>query len=339
MSKAKKAEVGISAKSLDEVIKKCKIDTRVWEVESYSSKELANGEFLWTVYFKKKKYVVDWEAFKKDLISYAPTPEKISYPKEQGGLLWEYSAPDLHLCKLAHKEETGENYDYKIAKEVFNKTLNDALEKVKPYKIDKIIFPCGNDFLNSDTLNNTTTAGTPQDSDSRHFKMFREGYKLLISAILKLKKVAPVEVLIVLGNHSTVSEMHIGELLEVYFRNDPDVTVNNSAAPRKYIKHGVNLIGFVHGNLEKHNKLPLLMATEKPREWASATTKVWHLGHLHQQKIIQEDCGVIVEILPSLSGADAYHSRHGYIGNTRASMSFLYDKKKGLVARFYHTLA
>jgi hypothetical protein len=255
MSKAKKAEIGINAKSLDEVIKKCKIDTRVWEVESYSSKELANGEFLWTVYFKKKKYVVDWEAFKKDLISYAPTPEKVSYPKEQGGLLWEYSAPDLHLCKLAHKEETGENYDYKIAKEVFNKTLNDALEKVKPYKIDKIIFPCGNDFLNSDTLNNTTTAGTPQDSDSRHFKMFREGYKLLISAILKLKKVAPVEVLIVLGNHSTVSEMHIGELLEVYFRNDPDVTVNNSAAPRKYIKHGVNLIGFVHGNLEKHNKL------------------------------------------------------------------------------------
>lgn len=331
----KKTETNIRAKSLEDAVKQCNVNILVWEVDTFSTKELSSGEYLFTIYFKRRKPLIDWDLFKKDLIEYAPSFEKKVYPNKKDSLLWEFSVPDAHINKFSWREECGENYDIKIAARLYRKTVDDALNRIKAFNVEKIIFPVGNDYLHFDNLESTTTAGTPQDGDSRHLKMFREGYKILIETILKLQEVAPVEVISVLGNHSTVSEMHIAELLSIYFRNNPQVKVDTSAFPRKYIKYGVNLIGFAHGNLEKHIKLPLIMATERPKDWATSTTKIWHLGHLHQQRIM-EDCGVIIEILPSISATDSWHSKKGYIGNTRAGMSFLYDKQYGLVARFYH---
>lgn len=341
MSKAKvaaakeKTFTQVKAVSLEDAVKNCKIDTNSWEVDTFNVKELSSGDWLYTIHFKKKKFVIDWVQFKKELISLAPQVPKINYKKENG-LLWEYSCPDAHLAKLCWEEETGTNYNLKEGVRLYRKCVDDAISKIKNYKIEKIIFPIGNDYLHTDTLTNTTTAGTPQDSDTRHLKMFREGYKLLIETIKKLEQIAAVHVMVVVGNHSNLAELHIGELLSIYFENNPNVTVDNSATPRKYYKYGKTLLGFVHGNLEKHIRLPIIMAKENPRDWATTTEHLWRLGHRHTMNLLQEECGVQIEMLPSISGIDGWHVKNGYIGNTRASLSFLYDKELGLQYKFYH---
>ena len=51
--------------------------------------------------------------------------------------------------------------------------------------------------------------GTRQDADSRFSRIFRDGRKLLVEAIEYLKTIAPVDVLVVVGNHDSNSMFHL----------------------------------------------------------------------------------------------------------------------------------
>ena len=170
----------VTGKSLEEVIKKCKIDLKKWDVESFSTKELSSGDYLWTVYFKhRKNEEFNIESFKKELLKYSPEVPKINY-KNNGKLLLEVAVWDHHLGKLAHFAETGDNYDLKIASALFRDAVDYTISQVTKYEIDKICLPVGQDFLNSDNLRQETTAGTRQDNDSRFSKIFTTGRKLLV---------------------------------------------------------------------------------------------------------------------------------------------------------------
>jgi hypothetical protein len=70
------------------------------------------------------------------------------------------------------------------------------------------------------------------------------------------------------GNHDYERNFYLGDSLEGWFYNNPNVTVDNSANPRKYYKYGQVLIGYTHGNEEKVTDLPLIMAHERSTDWA-----------------------------------------------------------------------
>src|SRR5690606_36216509 len=105
--------------------------------------------------------------------------------------------------------ETGENYDYKIAKKRFFFVLNVIIERVKGRDgIEKIVFPVGSDFFNFDTLDGTTTIGTKQDNDLRWQKLFAVGVEILIKAIDMLTEIAPVEAFLIPGNHDKMTSFY-----------------------------------------------------------------------------------------------------------------------------------
>jgi hypothetical protein len=123
------------------------------------------------------------------------------------------------------------------------------------------------------------------------------------------------------------------------FRNSDRVHVDFSPTTRKYHRYGVNLIGFAHGCDEKIPDLPLIMATERPRDWAETTTREFHVGHVHHSKRlssrdIDSKMGVRVRTLQSLTPPDAWHYRCGFIGSTRAAEAFLWSRERGFVANF-----
>ena len=197
--------------------------------------------------------------------------------------------------------------------------------------ISRILFPVGNDYLTIDSDSNETSAGTPQDVDSRFAKIYREGRKILVEAIEMLRRIAPVDVMVVPGNHDNQSMFHLGDALECWFHAHKDVKVFNEPISRKYYRFGKNLIGFCHGHLEKHDKLPNLAAQEEPALWAATTYREWHVGHTHHQSI-KEHMGTIVRVLPSLSGTDRYHHDHGYIGAKRIAQAILFNENTGVEA-------
>lgn len=258
--------------------------------------------------------------------------------------LLELSLPDLHIGKLSWEDETGENYDTKIAVQRYNESVEKLLDHVNHYKgeIERILLPIGNDLFNIDNKNNLTTAGTPQHVDSRWQQMFYKAKELKIKNINRLQEIAPVDVVMVSGNHDYQTVFYLGSVLEAYYRNTPNVTVNNNPTQRKYYEYGINLVGFTHGNEEKHQDLGLIMATEQPEKWARTKCRQFHLGHFHSRKTtkyldVQEFQGFTVRVLPSLSGTDAWHNSKGYM-SMKSAVAYLYDKTNGLVAEFSHNI-
>jgi hypothetical protein len=337
VSNKQEISVQSDSKSLESTLKACNVDLKVWDVDHYTIEESSKG-YNYKIYLKKKHpSMQDIKELAKELASFGPSSSPIKYKTKEGGMLLEFAPFDLHWGKLAWAEESGEDYDMKEATIALNKSIDYTLQAASKFNISKIIFPFGNDFFQIDNEQNTTTAGTRQDADSRFKKILREGRKIVIDTIEKLKKIAPVDVIIVTGNHGGLSEFMLGDLLEVKYQNDKNVTINNSAASRKYYQYGNTLIGYTHGDQEKITDLVGIMATESAQNWAQSKYRFWHLGHFHtmQTKELQ---GVRVEWLPSLSATDAWHKKKGYVNNTRGVVSSLYDKNMGMVHRIYFNL-
>lgn len=249
---------------------------------------------------------------------------------------------DLHIGKLSWDKETGEDYDIDIAVKRYNKAVSEIVNSIDMTQVEKILLPIGNDMLNIDNKQGTTTMGTPQSTDSRFGKMFRTAKRLMISTIDKLSALAPVDVIIVPGNHDEQTMFTLGEVLDAWYNNNKEVNVFNSPKLRKYYKYGKNMIMFTHGDKEKHQELGMIAATEEPNMWAETLFREVHVGHLHKSKVISytnvdEFQGFKVRILPSLSGTDAWHYSKGYMA-AKAATGFLWDKEKGLVSNHYFNI-
>jgi len=348
-------------KTTEQLIKAAKIDLNIWKVD----KKIANvwdvtmrgsdGEPLTAQNFQVKLWLSKirsddeqkaWDNFLNSIADSAPDLSYLQKPASKQGrkYMLEVSIPDLHIGKLAHEDEVGENYDTKIAVNRYTESVNKLLDHVSHYRneIEEILLPIGNDLLQIDKMEGTTTAGTKVDTDSRWQQMFMKAQELIISTINKLAAIAPVRVVMVAGNHDNQTIFYLGRVLEAYYRNTDLVSLDNSPFQRKYHRYGINLIGFTHGNEEKHQDLGLIMATEQPDLWAATRFRQIHLGHFHSRKTtkyvdVQEFQGFQVRILPSLSSSDKWHNTKGYI-SIKSAVAFLYDKENGMIGEFSHNV-
>lgn len=340
-------------KNEKDLAKECNIDLEKWSIKEWECKRynawIKNkaGEIesqpkysIWAKMILKtadNNLEIQKNLIIKELFSKSPKTEQFKIDKTfDKNHLYEISIPDLHCGKLSWAEESGENYDLKIASKAYRKAIDGLLSSVDIKCIKKILLPVGNDMVQVDSRRGETTAGTRVDSDSRYFKIVRTVKELIIENTLYLSAIAPVDIVIVSGNHDYETMWSIGEMLEAYFHNNPNVNVDNSASPRKYYKFGTNGFLYSHGNEEKHQELGLIFATEQPKLWQQCTTRVAKLGHFHKQKKISyvsvdEFQGFQVMILPSLSKSDFWHKSKGYMSK-QAAKGFLYHERDGLVA-------
>lgn len=242
---------------------------------------------------------------------------------------------DLHLGKRSWEEETGENYDLDIAVKRCKFALEKLISRIDCSKVERILLPTGNDMCHVDNKMGTTTAGTPVDADSRFGLMFKTAKELVIDTITRLSSIAPVDVVIVPGNHCEATIFTLGEVLSAWYRDDSRVTVNNSPKLRKYYQYGTSMIMLTHGDKEKHQELGLIAAHEESKMWSDTKFREVHLGHFHKSKSIayttgDEYPGFKVRILPSLSASDAWHYSQGYI-SMKGAKAFVWDKEEGLI--------
>lgn len=241
---------------------------------------------------------------------------------------------DAHVGKLAHHGEVGASYDYKIAKKRFMDVIQDIYARAQGRNITKILFIVGSDLFTFDTIFTTTTAGTPQDSDLRWQKLFAVVVEMLVEAIDLLATLAPVEALLVPGNHDKMTSYYSIKYLSAWYRDDEKVAVSEDIKTRKYVEFGKNLIGFSHGDKEG-KRLAQVMSIEQPAAWGRTKYREMHVGHFHSEKTIEQN-GVVVRNLSSITGTDAWHFERGFVGAIPKCQSFLWDKDKGL-REIWHT--
>jgi hypothetical protein len=276
------------------------------------------------------------KALMERMANYSPKyPTYPKLPKVTDPHLLEVSVFDVHFGKYAWKPESGDNYDLKIAESVYLDAVKELARKSASHPIERILFPVGQDFLHIDNVQGTTTGGTPQDSDSRYAKIFESATMACVQAIDYLATLAPVKVIWVPGNHDRTASYHVASNLAAWYRLNSRVTVDRSPTNRKYEAYGPVVLGFTHGDQERHADLPAIMLHEARELMAKARTLEIHLGHLHKAKEtrhVNTDThagGTRVRILPSLSGTDAWHYSKGYVGSMRAAEAYLWSKHSG----------
>lgn len=276
---------------------------------------------------------------------FAPNVKKIKYvPTGSGKFLLEIVLCDVHFGKLGWIGETGNmSYDTKIAAKRMTACvrahIGEALLTGK--NIERIVFVAGNDFFNADKdlPFSQTTKGTPQQDDLRWQKTFNKGWKLNVECIELCKEVAPVEVVVIPGNHDFQKSFYMGDVLHAWYRNDVNVQVHNGADPQKFIEYGNCLIGYCHNmNLKR---IKLLMQDKVPEAWGRTYFREWHLGDIHHPKLVElvhEDYqSLMIRWLKSLSGDDGWHNDKGF-RSIKGGESFLWDHKYGMTNNFHYNL-
>jgi len=273
------------------------------------------------------------EELVEDARKFAPKYPRVKYPKQKDGLLYEIAISDLHFGRLTWHSESGKDFDVRIAERDVHKVLDELLRYSTSHAISRILLPLGNDFFNVNSKTNTTVNGTLQQEDTRWQKTFKLGRELAVGMIDKCARIAPVDVLIVKGNHDEERTFYLGEALECWYNRNPNVSIDNGAKARKYYSFGSNLIGFTHGSSEKLERLPMLMTLEVPELWAASTHREFHTGHKHRKYETSEE-GITIRILRALAEVDAWTYEKGFIGSQRAAEGFMWHPTKGLVAQF-----
>lgn len=253
-------------------------------------------------------------------------PELYECTQESKNLLF-IPLADIHFGLMATLELSGEDYNTRIARKRVRYVVDKILEKVEGKQIDRIIFLIGNDGINADNLNGTTTNGTPQDNQLNWFETIRQFTDLMVETIDKLIKVAPVLAFFVPSNHDLHSMFGICETLKAYYRNCLSVTICNEATQRKYFRFGKNMIGFSHD--EKEKNVAKIMAAEQPKIWGETKFKYFMISHLHHE-IVKDDYGVDIRRLPTISGRSYWTNKCGFVGTKKQGQAFIFNENEGL---------
>ena len=263
---------------------------------------------------------------KEDLLDYIKTRSvkvpKVNYKKSKDPICYEISLPDIHYGKITDEPmETIEKH--------YIKAIMDLHKKADGLEIDRFLLPVGNDGLNSEGMSRATTKGTPQQDNMRWRESFRGYWHLVSKAIDYLAQFAPVDVIVIQGNHDFERMFYAGEVLDAIYKNNKNVTIDNGLDSRKYYEYGINMIMFTHGDKEKTQELPLLIATEQPAMWSRAKVREVHCGHRHKE-MLNEYMGTKVRFIPSICSNDAWHKTQGYVGTLRCGQAFIWNKNRGL---------
>lgn len=215
-------------------------------------------------------------------------------------------------------------------------TVREMVRKAKPYNIEQIFFVVGHDFFNTDSVEMTTTKGTKQHDIVGYKQGFKAGLRCILSTVHELLKTAPVEVIMVPGNHDTQRAFYLGCAVSAYFSKHKHVRVNNGDRDLKFFNWGKVFVGLTHKEARRNMNLPLVLSRKFKEIWAKVEFIEIHKGHLHKEKVkevitIDEETTIKVRNLPSLSYSGEWEDYMGFM-HTRVTQGFVWNNETGLDA-------
>ena len=315
-----------------------------WDIISLTSKTWEQGQknnntkknlYSIGLKLKRKNELTDTDVIDsiKTLINENIEPiefEKLPYNKELNpNQMMEICPVELHMGKLSNADETGENYDLKICKSIFENLVIRISQIQQEKKCGRAVVIIGSDFFNSES-DNMTTNKTPQQNDTRYKKLFLSGLELYTKALLTFRKLFnEVEVRICSGNHARAMEFFLYIALAQYFKDDDIINFVEDYKDTQAIQFGNCAIFYNHGDANlKRTKAS--MAAEFYEIWGKTIYRELHLGHLHKEVTVDDESGMITRRIGSPCATDAWHYTNRFIGAIKKHQIFIWDKNDGL---------
>ncbi|GDD10744.1 hypothetical protein HmCmsJML201_03035 [Escherichia coli] len=269
------------------------------------------------------------EGMKSEITPVAPV--KAVLAKRDDKLLNLYTVSDFHLGMLAWADESGDDWDMKIAEDLFSRWFDAAFQKA-PDAGTGVINLLG-DLAHFDSLDAVTPAsGHVLDADTRYQKLVRYMIRMVRRVIdMALVKHKNVRLLIVQGNHDESGMIWLAEMFSTLYDNEPRVFVDTSPDVYKMVQHGKTTLFFHHGHKARFDAIEPVMIAKFRKAFGESVYSYAHVGHLHHQKIV-ESRNMIVEQHRTLAAKDAYASRGGWMSGRSANV-ITYSAEYGEVAR------
>jgi hypothetical protein len=238
---------------------------------------------------------------------------------------------DPHNGLYVWAKECGDDFDTDIARKLATAAA-DRLIASSPACSVAVFLLLGDVFHANDQSNATPAHKHQLDVDSRFVKVIGVAIETYRHIILRmLEKFPQVVVKLIPGNHDPQAIWALAYALHAYFANEPRVDVDLGPSKFWYYQFGKVLIGATHGDTVKPERLPGIMAADKPEEWGRATRRYWYTGHIHSKNAI-EFPGVQWESFRTLAAQDAYAASHGYRSG-RDMVLIVHHREHGEVER------
>lgn len=266
----------------------------------------------------------------QDVPRFKPTKKPA---KVEDSLLSLLTITDFHLGMYAYEAETGEDWDIKIARDVFLNSIYDMVS-ASPKAGTGMLCQLG-DFLHWDgILNVTPQSGHILDADTRYAKLVDLTMSVMAEAVnIMLGHFGTVVIVNAEGNHDISGSIWLRKHLAHLFSKERRVEVIDNDYPYYAYLHGQTMLAFHHGHKMKLPQLHKLFASEpRFREmWGKSNYTYIHTGHYHHERVV-EDGGAIAEQHPTLAARDAYAARGGWVSR-RGAKVITYDKIDGEISR------
>ena len=242
-------------------------------------------------------------------------------------LLTVYPIADAHLGLLAWGKETGTAYDLNTALGTISTTMAELVEAA-PKSRTAIVLNLG-DFTHANDATAATPASKHQlDVDGRFPKTARAAIRIARQMIeLALSKHGRVIYRGLPGNHDPDVAHLISLALEMFFENNPRVSVDISPDDFFHFQFGEVMLAGNHGHKIKADEMPGIMASYWPTVWGATKFRYAYSAHYHQIKT-GEKHGASWEIFRSPAAKDSYSHNHGF-GSGRSLVAITYHKNRG----------
>lgn len=268
------------------------------------------------------------DGIKEDLprITIMPAPHRV-----EEDLLNQFVVTDSHFGMLAHREETGADYDLRLAEQLLLDWFAAAVAGA-PQAHTAVLAQLG-DLLHHDALESVTPAHKHVlDADSRLHKVVRVVIRTLRRVVdMLLQKHKHVHVVMASGNHDPASSVWVRELLATIYENEPRVTVDTSPMLYYAYKWGDTALFYHHGHKRSVAQVDATLAGMFREMFGQSKYAFAHVGHLHSDEG-RKSALMYVERHETLAAPDAYAAGGGWLSG-RSAKVITYSRRYGEVAR------
>lgn len=249
----------------------------------------------------------------------------------EADLLNQFVVTDSHFGMLAHREETGADYDLKLAEQLLLDWFAAAVAGA-PQAHTAVLAQLG-DLLHHDSLESVTPAHRHVlDADSRLHKVVRVVIRTLRRIVdMLLQKHRHVHVVMASGNHDPASSVWVRELLATIYENEPRVTVDTSPMLYYSYEWGSTALFYHHGHKRNVNNVDATLAGMFRELFGLSQYAYAHVGHLHSDEG-RKSALMYVERHETLAAPDAYAAGGGWLSG-RSAKVITYSKQYGEVGR------
>ena len=268
-------------------------------------------------------------AFKEEIPRAQPTT--ITAPGN-ADLLNQYTVTDLHFGMLSWNEETGADYDLKIAEKLLLDWFGAAVA-MSPNAATAILCQLG-DLLHHDShLSVTPTNAHVLDADSRLQKMIRVVIRTMRRVVtMLLEKHDRVHIIMADANHDPAGGAWLREMFASFFENEPRVTVDSSASTFYAYEFGDTSLFYHHGHRRKINSVDGVFVGKFREIFGRTKYSYAHLGHLHSDELKSAPTTMKVERHETIAAPDAFAANGGWLSG-RSAKVITYHKAFGEVSR------